>query len=192
MDKMSKNSVIIALGSPRKNGNSALLAQKTAEGIKTAGAQYESLFLHDMNINPCRACDSCQEEDAKYCIIEDDMQGLYPKLQDAEAIVIASPIYWFTVSAQMKLFVDRWYPFERPDGNLLAGKRVGVLLVYGDTDPYTSGAVNAIRTFQDACSYIGANLVGIVYGSAMDAGDIAQNKEVMEKAFRLGKQLVSE
>jgi multimeric flavodoxin WrbA len=189
---MSKKNVIIALGSPRKNGNSALLAQKTAEGIKAAGAQYESLFLHDMNIGPCNACDSCQEEGAKYCIIRDDMQGLYPKLQDAGAIVIASPIYWFTVSAQMKLFIDRWYPFARADGNLLAGKRIGVLLVYGDTDPYTSGAVNAIRTFQDACRYIGAILVGVVYGSATDAGAIALNQEVLDNAFKLGKQLAGE
>jgi multimeric flavodoxin WrbA len=114
---------------------------------------------------------------------------LYPKLQAADAIVIASPIYWFTMSAQTKLFIDRWYALESPQGNVLKGKQFGILLTYGDTDPYSSGAINAIRTFQDMMRYIGGQIAGIVYGTAMDIGDVAKQPELMERAFMLGQKL---
>ena len=67
--------------------------------------------------------------------------------------MIASPIYWFTISAQTKLFIDRWYALESSQGSVLKGKQFGILLTYGDDDPYTSGAINAIRTFQDMFRY---------------------------------------
>jgi len=119
----------------------------------------------------------------------DDMQMLYPKLRDAEAILIASPIYWFTISAQTKLFIDRWYALESTQGNALKGKQFGILLTYGDTDPYSSGAINAIRTFQDMMRYIKADIGGIVYGTASNEGDVLSQPELMERAYKLGQKL---
>ena len=141
-----------------------------------------------MDIRPCDACDICQET-RQGCIIEDDMQILYPKLQDADAIVIASPIYWFTIRAQTKLFIDRWYALQGASGNLLAGKQFGVVLAYGDTDPYTSGAINDIHTFQDIFRYLHANLVGIIYGTALAAGEIQYQPALLEQARKLGLRL---
>ena len=187
---MANKNVVIMLGSPRKKGNSVILAQKTAEGIKSSGAESESFVIHEMNIKPCRACDKCQEAIEKYCVINDDMQMLYPKLIQAHALVIAGPVYWFTVSAQTKLFIDRLYGLDTPNEHKLKGKKIGIIMTYGDPDPFSSGAVNALRTFQDAFNYIGAHIVDMVYGSAMDAGEISANKEAMEKAFELGKKLV--
>jgi multimeric flavodoxin WrbA len=186
---MTDNTVLILIGSPRRLGNSAALAEQIAAGANSAGAQVETFFLQDLSIQPCDGCDACHDNPGSGCILEDDMQKLYPKLHEAAAIVIATPIYWFTMSAQTKLCIDRWYALEEGDGNALMGKRFAVALAYGDSDPYNSGAVNAIRSFQDMCRYLKANLVGIVYGSASDAGEIKQNKELMEKAFRLGKKL---
>ena len=190
-EAVRKKRVIIVVGSPRKNGNSATLAGRVAEGARAAGADVETFYLHGMDIKPCDACDACLEDTALDCIINDDMKGLYPKLREADALVIASPIYWFTVSAQTKLFMDRCYALGGPQGNTLSGKRVGVVLVYGDTDAVNSGAVNAIRTFQDAFAYIGADLVGMVYGSAMGPGEIGGNHQVMERAYSLGRELVA-
>ena len=183
--------ILIAIGSPRKTGNSATLARQVAAGAEAAGAQVEVLTLHDLDIHPCRACDACHKGADRRCVVEDDMQALYPKLRAADALVLAGPVYWFTVSAQTKLFMDRWYALEGPGGNALSGKRVGIVLTYGDSDPFDSGAVNALRTFQDAFRYIGAEIVGAVYGSAHVAGEIAENSALMDKAYRLGKQLVS-
>ena len=179
--------VLVFKGSPRENGNSSTLADRAAEGAVAAGAEVEVFSLHRMDIRPCDACDTCQETGV--CVLKDDMQSLYPKLTQAEAIVIATPIYWFTMSAQTKLFIDRWYGLESPQGNPLKGKQFGLLLTYGDTDPYSSGAINAIRTFQDMLRYLGANLRGMVYGSAMDVGDVQKQPDLMERAYKLGEKL---
>ena len=187
---MDGKKVVIAIGSPRKEGNCAALAQSATDGIRAAGGEAESFLLHSMNIHPCTACDSCQKDMDTLCVIEDDMQILYPKIMAAQGLIIASPVYWFTVSAQTKLFMDRCYAFGSAHGNGMKGKRIGILLTYGDVDPFISGAVNALRTFQDAFGYIGSPIVGMVYGSALDAGVIRANGEIMNNAFMLGKRMI--
>ena len=181
--------VLVLKASPRKKGNSSILADQVAAGAEAAGARVESLDLHTMDIRPCDACDFCQGTGNGLCTIDDDMQRLYPKLREATGIVIASPIYWFTLNAQAKLCIDRWYALEGPGGSALTGKQFGILLTYGDTDPYTSGAINAIHTFQDMARYIKADIVGIVYGSASQAGEIQNQPALLERAFQLGQQL---
>jgi multimeric flavodoxin WrbA len=179
--------VLILKGSPRKKGNSAVLADRVAAGAVEAGAAVESFELHDMDIRPCDSCDFCQGSGE--CVINDDMQLLYPELRQADAIVIASPIYWFTVSAQTKLCIDRWYALEGAGSNALAGKEIGIVLTYGDSDPFTSGAINAIRTLQDIFRYEKAEIAGIVYGSASQPGEIAGQPELMQRAYALGQRL---
>ena len=183
--------VVILLGSPRKKGNSALLAREIAAGAKAAGASVESLFLHGLKIAPCSACEACHQPGATGCVIRDDMQQVYPKLKAADAIVYASPIYWFTVSAQLKLAMDRCYAMISPTGHALAGKRIGLAFAYGGEDPYDSGCTNAIRMFQDAFGFVGSPIVGMVYGSAGAAGDIQSNKKAMTEADDLGRKLVN-
>ncbi len=184
---MSK-SVLILKGSPRINGNRAVLADQIFAGAKKAGAEVESVYLSGLEINPCDACDACQEGDGG-CIVEDDMQSLYPKLSQADAIVIASPIYYFTISAQTKLCIDRWYALETESGNALRGKQLAIVLVYGDTDLYTSGGINAIHTFESISRYIGLEIAGMVYGTAEQIGDAEKQPELMAKAFKLGETL---
>jgi multimeric flavodoxin WrbA len=181
--------VMIAIGSPRKKGNSATLARQAAAGAEEAGAKVETVFLQDLDIKPCNACDGCRKKKHVDCVIRDDMQRLYPKLRSADGIVIASPVYWFTVSAQTKLFMDRWYGLGGEKGYALAGKRFGFLLAYADADPFVSGAVNALHTFQDAIRFLDAEMVGMVYGSASKAGEIKKNKALMTEAYELGKAM---
>jgi hypothetical protein len=88
--------------------------------------------------------------------------------------------------------MDRWYALGSEEGYALTGKRFGIVLTYADADPFISGAVNALRTFQDAFRFIGAKLVGMVYGSAWKAGEIRGNKTVMAEAYELGKKLAAE
>jgi multimeric flavodoxin WrbA len=184
------NKILVLKSSPRLNGNSAALAEQTAAGARDAGAQVNVFSLHDMDIQPCDACDSCRETDG-ICVIGDDMQVLYPKLEEADAVILASPIYWFTINAQMKAFIDRWYALVKSDGHELAGKKFGIILTYGDSDPYNSGAVNAIHTYESMFRYIKAEIAGLVYGSADAVGDVEKNSELMEKAYKLGKKLGS-
>jgi len=172
-------------------GNSAALAARISRGAESAGAEVEKLFLQDLEISPCRGCDTCQQHDSKGCAIKDDMQDIYPKLIRADAWVIASPVYWFTMSAQTKIFIDRCYALPAYAENPFVGKLVAIAMSYGDVDPVKSGCVNALRTFQDAFSYTGSKLVGMVYGSAMRAGEIENNGALMKEAEELGRRLVS-
>lgn len=181
--------IVIVNGSPREKGNSVLLARETARGARDGGADVEVFDLQKLMISPCNACDACRAAGAKGCIVKDDMQMLYPKLVDADAIVIASPIYWFSITAQTKMFIDRFYGMGEHPNNALKGKKIGIILTYADADPFISGAVNALRMYQDMFRYIGCEIAGMVYGSAWAAGEIAANKEVMGKAYDLGKTL---
>jgi multimeric flavodoxin WrbA len=185
---MRIKTAVIVMGSPRKNGNSIALAENVAAGIEAAGGNVKRFYLHDMDIKPCDACMACRGASSAECIIDDDMQQLYPDLRQTDALVIASPIYWYTVNAQTKLFMDRCYALGGPQGNALRGKRIGIVLTYGDSDPFNSGCVNALRSFQDAFS----NIVDMVYGSASSPGEIKANHDLMARAYRLGKQLVAD
>jgi len=184
---MVKN-ILILKGSPREKGNSATLADRAATGAVEAGAQVESIYLHGLDIRACDACNLCN--DGK-CVIEDDMQPLYPKLAAADAILLASPIYWFTFSSQLKLCIDRWYGFQGHRWKEINHKQFGVILTYGDTDLYTSGAINAIHTFETLCRFLESQIVGIVHGSLDDVGDAEKHPELMQQAFDLGKLLAS-
>ena len=190
-NKAATKQVLVILGSPRKKGNSSTLAARISRGAKSAGAEVETLFLQDLKISPCRGCDTCQTHDSKGCATKDDMQKIYPKLIRANAWVIASPVYWFTMSAQTKIFMDRCYALPAYAKNPFAGKRIAIAMSYGDIDAVKSGCVNALRTFQDAFRYTRSKIVGMVYGSAMKAGEIVNNEALMREAEELGKLLVS-
>ena len=183
--------ILIVLGSPRKKGNSATLAAKVAEGAIADGAEVESVYLNGLNIKPCQGCEKCQQESFIGCAIEDEMNQLYSKLQEADSVVVASPIYWFNISAQTKTFIDRLYAVGVRQKNIFKGRNFAIILTFADPDPFVSGAVNALRSFQDICRYLGANIEGMVYGSASGAGEIKEKQDIMEKAVLLGQHLAT-
>jgi len=182
--------VLIILGSPRRKGNSAMLAEQIGRGAKSARAAVETVYLQEKNIAPCKACFTCQKKNSKGCAVADDMQEIYPKLIAADAWVIASPVYWFNMSAQTKIFMDRCFALPAYRSDCFQGKRIAIAMTYGGEDPFDSGCVNALRTFQDAFGYVEADLVGMVYGHAMDAGQIKADEKVLQEALELGKKLV--
>jgi len=183
--------ILVLLGSPRKKGNSSILAEHIIQGAESAGAKVETIHLHSMKIAPCQSCYACQKRDSKGCAIDDDMQAIFQKLIENEVWVIASPVYWFNMSAQTKLFMDRCFALPAYKKDAFLGKRIAIAMSYGDTDPFTSGCVNALRSFQDAFRYVGAKIVGMVYGTALDAGEIKSNVSLIQKAEELGKTLAS-
>ena len=183
--------VLILASSPRKNSNSTILALKAAEGVRAEGGEADVVEIGHLKIAPCNACDSCLAKPEAGCVIKDDMQPLYAKIRAAQGIIFATPVYWFNMSAQMKLVIDRAYAIQDKEYFAFTGKDVGVILTYGDVDVFASGGVNALRSFQDICAFAKANLVGTVYGTANKAGEVQTNEELLQKAYDLGKKLVS-
>ncbi len=176
--------------SPRPKGNSAILAEAILKGAAEAGAETEKVRLHGLKIQPCRACNACQRSIEAFCVIKDDMHLLLDKLRLADAFVLASPIYFCSVNAQMKLFLDRWYAlFGEGRADTLRGKRMALAFTYGDKDIFTSGTINALRMFQDAAFALGIELVGWVHASCLKAGEVSDNPAVIQSARMLGQKL---
>ena len=186
-----KPELLIALGSPRKKANSTTLAARLSEGAQAAGAKVETLYLNGMNISPCQSCYKCQEIDADDCVLDDDMSQVYPLLRETKSLVIASPVYWFNMSAQTRLFIDRLLPVGAGPHKILDKKHFGLVMSFGGSDVFDSGGINAIRSFQDMCRYLGAPIEGVIYGSASEVGEIKENKQLMTEAFKLGNKLAT-
>ena len=186
---MNKN-ILILKGSPREKGNSAILAEQLAAGAREAGARVENIYLHGLDIRPCDACEECRETGV--CIVEDDMQSLYPKVAAADTLVFASPIYWFTISAQLKVCIDRWYSFQASHWQDFRGKQAAIILTYGDTDLYTSGGINAIHMYETMFRFLKMPIIGMVYGTTNEIGDAQKQPDLMEKAYKLGQLLARE
>ena len=191
LENSEKKKILVVLGSPRKKGNSALLADRIVKGAESAGAVAETVFIQGLHISPCQSCYACQTKGSKGCAIDDDMQSVYPKLIEIQNWVLACPVYWFNMSAQMKIFMDRMFGLAAYGENPFYRKRIAIAMSYGDTDPFNSGCVNALRTFQDAFNYTRSKIVGMVYGSANKPGEIENNAGLMQQAEDLGRKLVS-
>ncbi|RFT16698.1 MAG: Iron-sulfur flavoprotein [Candidatus Saccharicenans subterraneus] len=186
-----KKKLLVFTGSPRKDGNSTILALEAARAAREAGASVEVINLARLKINPCRACDRCRDRGPGECLQKDDMKKLYPRLKEAEAIILAHPVYWFTINAQTKLFIDRWYAFGGDEYASFKNKKVGLILTYADRDVFSSGGVNALRAYQDIFGYLGVEIKGMVYASAASPGQVRKQPGVLKEAYNLGKDLMS-
>mgnify|MGYP000853824433 CR=1 FL=1 len=184
---MAKNLLILE-SSPRKKGNSTVLAEKAAQAARQAGAEVSVFHLQGMKIAPCNACDGCKRKKV-FCTTQDDMQQIYPVLEKTDALLLASPVYWFTYAAQLKACIDRWYGLWNNRPYFLRGKPVGIILTYGDVDLYTSGGINAIHTFETTFRFLGAPVAGWVYGSVNDIGDVQNTPDLLQAAAELGSRL---
>jgi multimeric flavodoxin WrbA len=124
----------------------------------------------------------------RFCIIDDDMEALYPAFIEADLVVLASPIYWWSVSAQLKLFIDRLYGLNREKNpHYFRGKKIMLVLTYEDEDP-NSGAELTIRMFKEICDYTEMGLVAVLrYCSGKR--HVRECSEILNKARELGQQL---
>ncbi len=175
---------------PRKRGNSDILTDHALEAAKEAGATVEKIRLGDYSIAPCTACDACQDSAASPCVIEDDGDKVLAKMTASDAIILASPVYFFAMSAQLKTLLDRSYALGGGGRwDALAGKRMGVILTYGDEDVVNSGVFNAIGTLRDACRFLKLELTGIIHASCNDEAEILKNPRALEEARELGRKL---
>jgi multimeric flavodoxin WrbA len=179
--------ILVINGSPRPEGNSAFLAARCGEVFAGLGRSWEQVDLRKLKIGPCRACGQCRE--GRGCIQKDDMAPLYPKLAQCKALLLVSPVYWFTYTGQLKTFVDRLCGLWNQDKGFLARKPVGAALVYADADVYESGAVNAIASFEHMFRFLEADLRGFAYGTAGAPGDAAQNPDLLERTRKLALAL---
>lgn len=177
---MGKKIVVIA-ASPRKQGNSAALAQAFMKGAQAGGHEVQYIELADKDLKFCRGCLACQTTGR--CVIKDDMAELLSILQSADAVAFASPVYYYSVCGQLKTFLDRTNPLFTAE---YAFRDIYVLLTAAEDEAHTpEGAVKAVQGWIDC--YEQAHLAGCVFaGGVTAAGDIAGHP-ALQQAYELGK-----
>ncbi len=181
--------VLALVGSARRRGNCDLLCDAALAGAEKAGARVGKLYLCDFDIRPCTGCDACQHSVRKMCALNDDMARLYPLLRECDRLVLASPIYFFTMSGYTKLLMDRFYPFTNPKQPRWKMTRALVCLTYGADDPFAAGCGNAIGAFNDMFTYLKVP-VAFVHATAWEKGAIRANRAALRKARACGAALV--
>lgn len=178
---MSK--IIILTGSVRKGGNTELLAKAFAKGASEKN-ETEIISVADYKVNPCIGCNSCFNREGHKCFQKDDMQIIYDRLMSADTLVIASPVYFYGVTAQLKAVIDRLHTPMRNDFNI---KRLALLLTAAATIPEV---FDAIKTeYQLILNFFNLESLGEIFVRGVkDKGDIINNP-ALEEAYRLGKSI---
>jgi multimeric flavodoxin WrbA len=182
-------------GSPRQGGNTDLLLDQILEGARAAGAEVESIYVRKLKISGCLECGSC--EDTGECVIQDDMQTVYPLFQEADVIFLASPNFFYSVTAQVKLLIDRSQAMwskklleKTPEQRRTYDSGKGYMICVGATKGKNLflGVELIAKYFFDALdmSYEGGLLIDRVEAK----GEILKHPDAMERAFNLGKSSV--
>jgi multimeric flavodoxin WrbA len=189
--------VIAFLGSPRKDGNTELLLKEASRGIEESELNVHSFNLNLLNISPCQNCGEC--DDTGICIIEDDMVQIHDAIRTADRIILASPIFFFSVSAQTKIMIDRcqcfWcekYLLKKPVPSGPYGRKGVLLLVAGMKDKIgATGLECAEKTAKAFFRTINIPEHKTLGFSGIDAkGAILRHPTALKEAYEAGKELV--
>lgn len=176
---MNQN-VLVLSASPRKGGNSDLLCDQFMKGATEAGNHTEKIFLREKKIHFCLGCMACQSNGGK-CVLKDDMAEILEKMTAADVLVMATPVYFYTMNAQMKTLIDRTHP-KYPD----FGTK-DIYFIVTAADPSRDALERTIEGFRGFTScYRGLNEKGTIFGTG--AGNIGaiRGSPAMDQAYEMG------
>jgi multimeric flavodoxin WrbA len=173
--------ILALIGSPRRGGNTETLV----DALLGAAREHESrkVYLYDHEIRPCVDCRSCKLREPT-CVLPDDMPSIYAAVDDADAIVFATPTYWFGPSGTMKLLLDRLRPYVA--SRRLVGKRAILVAPAGDGP---ADAALLLDMFRRSAAYLGMVWTGEILATAYDRGDIDRDRTTLQAAAALGARL---
>ena len=186
--------VLGILGSPRIGGNSDILLDQALAGAKDAGAEVEKIILCQKKISGCFDCGKCNE--TGICAVQDDMPEIHQKILEANAVIHSVPTYFWSMTAQMKAYLDRWCAFFDAEWRWhkqyypkMKGKKIGLITVCGD--PNVSTADPIVHSFKNTCDFTKLKWMGTVMASASAKGEIAKNESAKKEAFALGQKVAT-
>lgn len=189
--------VVAFNGSPRKDGNTEVLLKEAVRGVRESGGIVTVYNLNDLDIRPCQNCGGC--DDTGSCIIQDDMQAIHASIRSSDRIILASPIFFFGLSAQTKIMIDRcqaiWsekYVQKKPIPAGAIGRKGLILIVGGmkmnEKNKGFECAEASARAFLRTIS-VPAH-VTLAYDSIDAKGDILKHPTALKDAYEAGKELV--
>lgn len=173
-----KNILIIS-SSPRKNGNSQMLCEQFKRGAEEKGHTVTLIRLMEKKIGFCRACDGCMRNDGT-CVLNDDMEEILKLFQKADVLVLATPVYFYGISAQMKTFIDRTYPIWQHLGK----KEVYYIISAGLGEDIIERSLGDLDGFVEHLEEY--RIAGRIYATDVMEAGLVKNLDVFEKAYQMG------
>ena len=175
--------ILILSGSPRKGGNTDLLVEAFVNGASQKH-HVEVVSVRDYKVNPCMGCNVCFKSKDNTCVQKDDMSLIYEKMSQADMLVIASPVYFYGLSAQLKAVIDR---FHNPIRDTFPIKKTALLLVGAATLLKLFDSI--LAQYQLCLNFFKLEDIGrVLVRGVKDKGDI-KNTNALNEAFELGQQL---
>ena len=179
---MSKK-ILVLSASPRKNGNSDLLCDEFIKGAQKSNHICEKVFLQGQNINPCFGCEVCHDNNGK-CVQKDDMSEILEKMVKADVIVMSTPVYFYTMDAQMKILIDRCVARYTEINN----KEFYFIATAAVQDQrYMERTIDGFRGFTDCLD--NAMEKGVLYGNGVWKKGEVKNTPHMKKAYEMGRNV---
>ena len=177
--------ILAIVGSPRLNGNTGYLVDQALEEAEKLGAETEKLVISQYRVNPCLGHADCASFDA--CRQQDDAGWILEKFCQADGVILATPVYYYNVSAQMKTFIDRNY-FLYMHNRKYKARAVGIIIVAEQEG--IEDTLHTLRQFADELA-VGKDRLFIVSGYANRPGEVKKNLPLVESARKLGRQLAA-
>ena len=173
--------ILILSGSPRKNGNTDLLVEAFAKGASEKH-HVEVVSVHDYKVNPCMGCNACFTSEGNACVQNDDMSVIYSKLSNADMLVIASPVYFYGLSAQLKAIIDRCH---NPIREAFHIKKAALILVGAASLPELFDSI--LAQYQLCINYFHIEDMGhVLVRGAKEKGGVRDTKS-LDEAEALGR-----
>ena len=188
------NRIVAVYGSPRLKGNTTLLLKKAVQGARESGAEVEEVVLRDLNLSPCLEIYGCKETGR--CVIKDDFQRVHDQIQSSKGLMLASPIFFYAVSAHAKMLIDRcqslWvkkYWIDKVPYGQWEPKRKGLFISVGATKgkKLFDGALLTIKYFFDVLDM--ELWKALLYRGLDFEGDVLKHPEFLEEAYQAGKEV---
>jgi len=176
--------ILAIVGSPRLRGNTNYLVDQALEEAAKLGAQTEKIVLSQYVVNPCLGHQDCASFDA--CQQKDDAGWILDRFREADGVILATPVYYYNVSAQMKAFIDRNYFLYKHDQKYGA-KVLGIIIVAEQIG--IEDTLHTLRQFTDDFN-VEKDKIFVTCGYADRPGEVKNNLPLLEKARKLGRQMV--
>ena len=190
------SNILAIYGSPRRKGNTALLLKRAVEGARETGTEVEEVVLRDLKMSPCLEIYGCRKTGR--CVIRDDFQEIHDQMQACKGLMLASPIFFYSLSAQTKILIDRcqslWvkkYWIDRVGYGQWEPKRKGLFISLGATKgkKLFDGALLTIKYFFDVLDMELWNT--LLYRGLDFEGDVLKYPEYLEQAYKTGKEFAA-
>ena len=184
---MEKREILVLAGSPRINGNSDMLADAFIEGAQNAGHSVTKIYAAAHKVNGCLGCNKCWS-DGTHCVQKDDMVKIYPAFEKASVLVFATPLYYYSWSAQIKSVLDRTFTYASPDRKAKMAIRECALLVAAETRDIADldGLIGSYRISARFCRWKDRGILvatGVYEKGAVKAGNW------LEQARKMGMEI---